>query len=250
MSGAWKTFRWPYDVVVTLVGYLYFGICSLVLSAFGHIVHRVSTNAASHLTGRRVVSAGFRSFLGLWHSSGLVSFDLSALDSLRGQPGLIIAPNHPSLFDAVVVMSRLPEITCIIKATLLDSPFLGGGAQWSAHISNDAGPGMIRQAAAELQTGGQLLIFPEGTRTKPGADKVNPFKGGFALMAREAQAPVQTIILRQTCAILGKGWPWWRIPIYPLTFRAELGRRFNPPAPSCDVRAWMTEMEAYFRSVI
>lgn len=147
-------------------------------------------------------------------------------------------------------MSRLPHVTCIIKATLLDSPFIGGGARWSGHISNDAGGGMVRQAAAELREGGQLLVFPEGTRTKPGADKVNPFKGGFALIAREAQAPVQTVILRQSCALLGKGWPWWGIPRYPMTFRAELGRRFNPPPRDGDVRGWMSEMEAYFRSVV
>ena len=232
MSAAWKTIRWPYDVVVTLVGYLYFGICSLVLSLFSHVAHRLSKNPTTHLTARRVVSAGFRSFLRLWGTSGLVSFDLTALDTLRGQPGLMIAPNHPSLFDAVIVMSRLPEITCILKATLLESPFLGGAAQWSAHISNDAGSNMIRQAAADLQAGGQLLVFPEGTRTVPGADKVNPFKGGFALIAREAQAPVQTIILRQSCAILGKGWPWWRIPIYPMTFT----RRTRPPLQSASSR--------------
>ncbi len=32
--------------------------------------------------------------------------------------GLIIAPNHPSLIDVVLVASRLPRVTCIMKAEI------------------------------------------------------------------------------------------------------------------------------------
>jgi 1-acyl-sn-glycerol-3-phosphate acyltransferase len=250
MSRIRKVALWVYGLAVTVAGYLYFGIASLGYSVAGPIAHAVSGSRANRLAGRRTVSAGFRSFLWLWRASGLVACDLSALDRLRGEPGLMIAPNHPSLLDAVVVISRLPEVACIMKASLLGSPFIGGGARWSGHITNDSGSAMIRQAAQELREGGQLLVFPEGTRTKPGSDKVNPFKGGFALIAREAQSPVQTVILRQTSGILGKGWPWWKLPEYPIRFHAELGRRFAPPPIDADVRAWMTEIETYFRGVL
>jgi 1-acyl-sn-glycerol-3-phosphate acyltransferase len=242
--------RWPYDVVVTVLGALYFGLGGLLYTVVGTIGAAVTQGRDSRLRGRRAVGAGFRSFLGFWKWSGLVTVDTSALDTLRGQPGLIIAPNHPSVLDAVFIMARLPEVACVLKAGLLHSPFIGGGARWSGHIRNDAGTAMVRQAAAELAQGGQLLVFPEGTRTRPEADRVNGFKGAFALIARSAQAPVQTVILRYNSRLLGKGWPLWKVPDYPLVFRAELGRRFDPPPPDGDLRVWMAEVEAYFRGAL
>ncbi len=235
---------------MTVVTALYFAVCGLLYTVVGTVAAAVSPGRAGRLRGRRAVSAGLRSFLRLWSWSGLVTIDTEALDVLRGQRGVIIAPNHPSILDAVFVMARLPEVGCVLKAGLLRSPFIGGGARWSGHISNDAGAGMVRQAAAELAAGGQLLVFPEGTRTLPEATGVNAFKGGFALIARTAQAPVQSVVLRSNARVLGKGGPRWRIPTYPLVFRAQLGRRFDPPPPGTDVRPWMAEVEAYLRAEV
>lgn len=40
--------------------------------------------------------------------SGACRFDISGLDALRGEPPVIIAPNHPSLLDAVMVICACP----------------------------------------------------------------------------------------------------------------------------------------------
>jgi len=253
MTGFEAVGRWGrrvYEAGVTCGAALYFGVGGLLFTVVGGVAAVLCRGRAGRLCGRRAVGAGFRSFLSIWKWSGLVTVDTSALARLRGERGLIIAPNHPSILDAVLIMAELPEAACVLKAGLLQSPFIGGGARWSGHISNDAGAGLVRQARAELQRGGQLLVFPEGTRTEPGADKVNEFKGAFALVARAAQAPVQTVVLRYNSRLLGKGWPLWAVPRYPLVFRAELGRRFDPPAKDGDVRPWMAEVEAYFRSVL
>jgi 1-acyl-sn-glycerol-3-phosphate acyltransferase len=243
--------RWPYEAAVSALAFVYFGIGGLAYTVAGMLGAAVTRDRAGRLRGRRAVGAGFRSFLGFWKLSGLVTVDTTALNALRGEGGLIIAPNHPSILDAVFIMARLPEVACVLKAGLLNSPFIGGGARWSGHISNDAGAGMVRQAVAELaEPGGQLLVFPEGTRTRPDAGQVNAFKGAFALVARAAQAPVQTVILRYNSRLLGKGWPLWKVPAYPLVFRAELGRRFDPPPPDGDLRAWMAQVEAYFREAL
>lgn len=241
--------RRPYEIAVSLALALYFAVGGLLYTLVGAIGDAVSRGRTGRLRGRRAVSAGFRSFLRLWRLSGLVAIDTSALDVLRGQPRLILAPNHPSILDAVFIMARLPEVACVLKAGLMRNAFIGGGARWSGHISNDLGASMVRQAVAELAAGGQVLVFPEGTRTRPDADGVNTFKGAFALIARAAQVPVQSIILQYNTRLLGKGWPLRQVPDYPLVFRAELGRRFDPPAPDGDLRAWMTEIEDYYRRV-
>ena len=248
MKHAFAILRWPYEALVTVVGFLYFGTGGILFTVVGALAHLASQSHANKLRGRRAVSAAFRSFLGLLRLSGLIRLDLAALDALRAERGLVIAPNHPGLLDAVLVMSRVPDVACILKAGLLQSPFLGGGARWSGHISNDSGSGMVRASAAELRAGGQLLVFPEGTRTRGPLGALNAFKGGVALIAREAQAPVQTVLLRPNTTFLGKTWPWLRKPTFPLVFRAELGRRFDPPAKGADVKPWVAELEAYFRS--
>jgi 1-acyl-sn-glycerol-3-phosphate acyltransferase len=140
--------------------------------------------------GQTALMFCFRIYLAILRISGRCYCDLTALDALRGQGGLVIAPNHPSLIDVLLKTSRLPHITCIMKAELWGNIFLGGSARLARFIGNDAPRSMVKQAVAELGRGSQLLIFPEGTRTVE--QPVNPFKGGFALIAKQAAVPVQT----------------------------------------------------------
>jgi hypothetical protein len=43
---------------------------------------------------------------------GMMTVDSSALDPLRDEPGgLIVAANHPAMYDAMVVVARLPRGT-------------------------------------------------------------------------------------------------------------------------------------------
>jgi 1-acyl-sn-glycerol-3-phosphate acyltransferase len=237
--------RHAYHVLAVAFAFFYFGVGGLLFTVVGRIAHWLAPESSA--AGRRTVSAAFRSFLGLLQFSRLVRLDIAALDALRSESRLIVAPNHPGLLDAVFVMARVPEIACILKAPLLGSPFIGGGARWSGHIRNDSGAGMVRQAAAELVAGGKLLVFPEGTRTGARDTPVSRFKGGFALIAREAMAPVQTVWIDTHPPFLGKRLPWWKVPALPLVVRVRLGRRFEPPQKDDDVKAWLREFERYFR---
>jgi 1-acyl-sn-glycerol-3-phosphate acyltransferase len=187
----------------------------------------------------------FRGFLGVLQASGIVKCDLSALDALRDEQALIIAPNHPSLLDAVLVVSRLPQVVCIMKAEIWDNVILGGGARFAAYIRDDVPLGMVRAAVAAVRAGNQLLVFPEGTRTRTKA--AYHFKGGFALIAKTARAPVQTVIIETNSMFLSKGWPLFRKPDFPLIFRARLGRRFEAHA---DVKTLVADMECYYRETL
>ena len=193
--------------------------------------------------GQRFITVFFRFYLALMASTGLFRCELRALDSLRKDGSLVIAANHPSLLDAPLVLSRLPRIVCVMKAELLQSPFVGGGAKLAGYIENDAPLALVKRAAHAISNGSQLLIFPEGTRTvhKP----VNPFRGGFALIAKAAGVPIQTVFLETNSPFLGKGWPILRMPPFPIVFRARLGRRFTVDGTA---QATVSEIERYFRS--
>jgi 1-acyl-sn-glycerol-3-phosphate acyltransferase len=191
--------------------------------------------------GRWAITTGFRIYLGALELVGAVRFDIRALDALRDQGPLLIAPNHPCLLDAVMVISRMPNIACIMKASIVDNIFMGAGARFAGYIRNDAQLSMIKQSVAELKNGRPLLVFPEGTRTTRWP--IGTCKGTTALISARAKAPIQTVFIETDSAYLSKGWPLFRRPAMPITYRIRLGRRFDPPARAA---AFTQELETYF----
>ncbi|ODV14111.1 MAG: acyltransferase [Thiobacillus sp. SCN 64-317] len=222
-------------------GLVLLGTISLTWSALAVPLHYVLPRRWARLLGRRSVTTLFRLYLGALDLIGACRFDLRELDTLRNEGPLIIAPNHPCLLDAVMVISRLPNTACIMKADIVDNIFLGAGARLAGYIRNDARLSMIRQAVAELRNGSHLLLFPEGTRTTRWP--VNACKGTAALIARRARVPIQTVFIETDSPYLSKGWPLFRCPAMPITYRIRLGRRFDPPAKA---GAFTEELERHF----
>ena len=144
------------------------------------------------------------------------------------------------LFRSVVV-ARLPRGVCVMKAELLRNVFLGTGAKLARYIRNDAGRGMVRDAVKSLKEGGQLVLFPEGTRTV--RVPINDFKPGITLIAHLAHVPIQTVLIESDSPYLTKGWPLLRPPPIPVVIRVRLGERF---APEADHRALLRRLENYF----
>src|SRR4051794_28604697 len=106
-----------------------------------------------------------------------MKLDYGELDRLSEDGGLIIAGNHPSAMDGLFVIAKVPRGVCIMRASLLSNPFLGAGARLARYIRNDPPRGMFRSAIANLKAGGQLVMFPEGTRTVERG--VNAFRPGI-----------------------------------------------------------------------
>jgi 1-acyl-sn-glycerol-3-phosphate acyltransferase len=235
--------RLAYEYFWLYLGYAYFGVVGTLWSLVSAILSLLLPRRLGIGLGRRAISLVFRSFLGLLRASGLVRLDLSALDRLREEHGLIVAPNHPCLLDAVFVLSRIPQASCIMKAQIWDSPVLGGGARLAGYIRNDSPRNMVRLAIRDLQAGRPLLVFPEGTRTR--TQSVNRFKGGFALIAKRAQVPVQTVFIEADSRFLAKDWPPLKKPHLPLHYRVRLGRRFTVDG---DVSVFVARLEDYYRT--
>jgi 1-acyl-sn-glycerol-3-phosphate acyltransferase len=223
------------------LGFLYFGVVGVLYSFAATVLYPLLPASSRAQFGKRSIGFLFRGFLALMKAGGVMKLDLSALDALRGQPGLVIAPNHPSLLDAVFVIAHVPDVTCIMKAQIWDNVVLGGGARLAGYIRNDSARGMVRCSAQELREGRSLLVFPEGTRTR--RRPVNGFKGGFALIAKMARVPIQTVFIDTDSPFLGKGWPLLKKPCFPLVYRIRLGRRFTVEG---DVKTFVHQLEEYF----
>lgn len=217
------------------------GLMSLLWNAMALLLYPLLPRSTGRALGRAAVARGYAFFWWLACRSGLLRMDARALDAIAAERGLIVVANHPSLLDALMLVARLPHAACVMKASLMRNPFLGPGARLAGYIRNDSAHGMVRLAVDELRAGGQLVLFPEGTRTVHAP--VNPFRPGFTLIAKLAQAPIQTVFIDTDSPYLGKGWPLGRLPPLPIVFTVRLGRRF---APSPDPIALLAEVQAYF----
>jgi 1-acyl-sn-glycerol-3-phosphate acyltransferase len=191
--------------------------------------------------GRAMIAFGYGAFWRVAAFSRMLHLESGALDALRHEHGLIVVANHPSMLDAVMLVARLPRSACIMKAGLMRNPFLGPGARLARYIRNDSTYGMIHCAVQDLQGGGQLVLFPEGTRTT--REGVGTFHASFTLIAKRAGVPIQTVFIDTDSPYLGKGWSIARLPPLPIRFTVRLGRRF---APQADHRTLCGEIEGYF----
>ncbi|WP_114968457.1 lysophospholipid acyltransferase family protein [Rhodoferax ferrireducens] len=230
-----------YDYLVLYLGLVWLGLLCLGWTLFAVLLYPLLPLQRGRALGRWMIMAVFRVYLASLSVSRRCHFDLSALDALRDEGPLIIAPNHPSLLDAVMVISRLPNVACVMKSSLMDNVFLGAGSRLARYIGSEPLRQMVQSAVKDIQGGSHLLLFPEGTRTTH--DPVNPLRGSIGLIAHLAQIPVQTVLIETDTRYLGKGWPLFCKPVMPIRYRLRLGRRFEPPS---NTQRFMVELQDYF----
>jgi len=232
-----------YETLAMLLGLGMLALLCLLWLPFALLLQFLLPRRLGQPLGRWAIMAGFRFYLAFLRLCCACRFDLAELDRLRDAGPLIVAANHPSLLDVVLIASRLPNAVCVIKAALLDKLLFGAAARLAGYIRNDAPLEMVLQARAELRDGAQLVIFPEGSRTVD--FPVDGFAPGTALIAWRAVTPVQTVLIECSTPYLGKAWPLFRRPTLPLTCRIRLGRRFPPPS---NYASFSDELETYFRA--
>ncbi len=234
-----------YDYFVLYAGLIWLGFLSLCWTLIASVLYPLLPERKALYFGRYVIMISFRLYLASLSLSQRCSFDLTELDSLRHEPPLILAPNHPCLLDAVMIISRLPNVACVMKSALMNNVFLGAGARLARYIPNEPIRHMVIQATKDFRTGSHLLLFPEGTRTIRAP--INTLKGSIALIAQKAKVPVQTLIIETNSPYLSKGWSLFRKPVMPVRYKVRLGRRFAPPE---NTHQFMTELEDYFKDVL
>ncbi|HSI44054.1 MAG TPA: lysophospholipid acyltransferase family protein [Methylotenera sp.] len=234
-----------YDYLVLYLGLIWLGFLSLLWTLIASILYPLLPERYAVYLGRYVIMISFRAYLASLSLSQRCSFDLTELDALRNEPPLILAPNHPSLLDAVMVISRLPNVACVMKSDLMNNIFLGAGARLARYIRNEPIRHMVMQATEDFKTGSHLLLFPEGTRTVH--QPINVLKGSIALISLQANVPVQTLIIETNSPYLSKGWGLFRKPEMPVRYKISLGKRFAPPQ---NTHQLMADLDDYFKEIL
>lgn len=234
--------RQAIETLISFVSLTFLGVTCLAWTVLALPMLLVLPDRLGQRCGRLGILGGFRLYIWSLRLMGAYRFDLRALRALRDGPPMVLAPNHPSLIDAVLITAHEPRVACVMKSSLLNNVFLGAGARLARYIRHDPPRRMIHSAIAELDRGGMVLLFPEGTRTT--RSPINALQSGVGIIAKGAGVPVQTLIIETDSPCLSKGWPLFRPPAMPITYRVRLGRRFDPPS---DVRRFTAELEQYYR---
>ena len=113
------------------------------------------------------------------------------------------------LIDVVMIIGLTPA-GCVVKEALFRNPFVRRVVQAAGYISNDSTGAMIERAAAALRGGDTLVMFPEGTRTRPGEPLA--FHRGAASVALQADTVLTPVYITSDPVFLPKHRPWYRVP--------------------------------------
>ena len=165
--------------------------------------------------------------LTLWLLRWVVGLDYEVLGRENVPAGPVIyAVKHQSAWEALVMPLLVPDPAIVLKRELLFVPMFGWYLLRVGMIPVDRAGGsralkrMLAAARRAQAAGRPVVVFPEGTRTAPGA--AGAYQPGVAALYRALDAPVVPVALNS-----GVFWP-------PRAFVLRPGRitlRFLPPIP-------------------
>ncbi|MBO4403966.1 MAG: 1-acyl-sn-glycerol-3-phosphate acyltransferase [Treponema sp.] len=137
-------------------------------------------------------SATFRFFIVIMRLTGCLRLKIEGREKLKELKSCIIVANHPSLLDVVFLISIIKNADCIVRGGLTKTPLVF--VIKHLYIVNTLGTEeMMELSKASLDTGTNLIIFPEGTRTP--RHGLNPYKRGAARIALRTKSDIVPVYI-------------------------------------------------------
>jgi len=161
---------------------------------------------------RRATHHVFQVMCAMMWSTGQVKIEISRQDreKLKKLRSCIIVANHPSLIDICLLIGFLPQADCIVNAALFEMPIVRLVVR-RLFIPNSMDFGEILSLCEKsLNDGNCLVIFPEGSRTKPGQKSVI-HKGSARISLGTGRPTLPIHIEANDMRGLRKKDPFWRI---------------------------------------
>lgn len=129
---------------------------------------------------------------------------------VRALKSSVIVCNHLSYLDPILLVSLFPRQTTIIKKTFFRVPVFGWFMKKAGYVSSSpaemTGAAMINaleDIKAHLAAGGNLFVFPEGTRSRDG--RLGPFNKGVFSIARYCNTGLKLVYIQGTDKLFPPG---------------------------------------------
>jgi 1-acyl-sn-glycerol-3-phosphate acyltransferase len=244
--GGRQTYLWR--IFLTGTCFVLFGIGGVILGllVFPMLLLLPGDAARRRARTRGLVQRSFRLFVAVMSGLRGLGYDFEGRERL-GRPGQLIIANHPTLIDVVFIVAFTPAPACVVKAALFGNPFTRRVVQAAGYISNAPTDQMIEQSIAALKSGDCLVMFPEGTRTRPGEPM--HFHRGTASVAVRGAAVLTPVYIRVDQPFLHKTQAWYQVPPRRPNMSIRVGddidlepyRRLPPPRASRQLNASLLE---------
>ena len=178
---------------------------------------------------RGLIRFFYRAFVALARATSLfaVEMDGATRARLASARGCVIAMNHISLIDIVVLMAHLPDSTAVAKAATRRNPVLWPVVKRMFIVNDESPERIVAEVVRFLSEGVDVIVFPQGTR---GGMRLHRGAARFALAAR---APLIPVRIAYDPTVLAKGQPWWDVGERTIRIRLEAGAAIPPEGP-CD----------------
>ena len=139
-----------------------------------------------------------------------IKVDMQGMENVPEGRACIFMCNHVSNLDPPVVLPLLPgRCSVMLKKELMSIPILGRAMRMGQFVpverggKRDAAQASVLAAGKALDDGLNMLVFPEGTRSKDG--RLSAFKKGPFFLAMETKAPVVPVAIMGTEKMMRKG---------------------------------------------
>jgi 1-acyl-sn-glycerol-3-phosphate acyltransferase len=147
---------------------------------------------------------------------------------------VLIAANHQSMFDPMLVGLSLPRYPAFLaRKNLFDIPVIGPAIKslGSVPIDRSMGKDGIRAVLDALGRGRAVILFPEGERTHTG--QVQPLKAGVSLLFQRVRCPIVPVGIAGAYAAWNRflKWPRFSPPFLPpgdSTIGVSMGEPIDP----------------------
>lgn len=127
-----------------------------------------------------------------------LSIEIRGKENIR-QEGVLYAAKHQSAIETYCLSSYITKATFILKKELTYIPIFGWAQAFYGMIAVDRSAGgatlkrLLKEAKERMKNGRPIIIFPEGTRTKPGL--TTEYKPGLVFLYQNLNVPVVPVAL-------------------------------------------------------
>jgi 1-acyl-sn-glycerol-3-phosphate acyltransferase len=141
-------------------------------------------------------------------------------------------------------------VLCFAKPLLFRVPIVGAVLRGCAYLEGGEAEGLaggvaVSRALDRIAESMPLLVFPEGTRSPAGG--LRPFRRGAFEIACRADVPVVPVLIRCEPPALGKGTPWYDIPLRTAILTVTRLPVMSPASFGGDASSLTAACEATFR---
>lgn len=196
------------DLLVTIMAWIYFTLgCFILFFPFYLFSTLLSKNpeASFQKINQRLLKSFFIVLRIITpHLTIHIDDDVYALRSS------VIVSNHISYLDPILLVSLFEKHKTIVKKTFLKVPVFGWLLKTSGYLSATTDESFtalmlerVEKMEQYLSSGGNVFIFPEGTRSRDG--RIGRFKKGAFTIARRYQVPIQVLLISNTNILLQPG---------------------------------------------